>query len=111
MKADWSETGAKADASTPALRVDGGMSASDFTMQFLSDIINAPVERPHVLETTAMGAAWLAGHQAGLLPDMQAFADSWTAEARFDPTMAEEQREEKYIAWKRAVKATIGFAC
>src|SRR6056297_252483 len=104
MKADW------AGASRTALRVDGGMSASRFAMQFLSDIIGAPVERPHLLETTAMGAAWLAGRQSGLLPDMQTFAADWSAEARFDPAMPADTRDAKYTAWKKAVEATIGYA-
>ncbi|SHH29438.1 glycerol kinase GlpK [Marivita hallyeonensis] len=104
MKADWS------GSSETALRVDGGMSASDWTMQFLSNIIDAPVERPKVLETTAMGAAWLAGYKAGVLPDMEAFAAQWAVDARFDPDMSSEVRDGKYAAWKRAVDATIGFA-
>ncbi len=104
MTADWS------GASRTALRVDGGMSASRFAMQFLSDIIGAPVERPHLLETTAMGAAWLAGRQSGLLPDMQTFAADWSAEARFDPAMPADTRDAKYTAWKKAVEATIGYA-
>ncbi len=103
MAADWSGEG------RTALRVDGGMSASDWTMQFLSDIIGAPVERPRVLETTAMGAAWLAGQQAGVLPGMAEFAASWQVDARFDPQMEEATRAEKYGAWKKAVEATIGF--
>ncbi|MFC3613211.1 glycerol kinase GlpK [Lutimaribacter marinistellae] len=104
MAADWSGDG------TTALRVDGGMSASDWTMQFLSDIIGAPVERPRVLETTAMGAAWLAGQQAGVLPGMGDFAATWQTDARFDPAMDDARRNEKYAAWKRAVEATITFA-
>jgi len=70
------------DMGTPGeavLRVDGGMTASDWTMQFLADIIGAPVDRPKVLETTALGAAWLAGSRAGVYPDQQGFADSWAA--------------------------------
>ncbi len=104
MKADWS------GQSETALRVDGGMSASDWTMQFLSDIIDAPVERPKVLETTAMGAAWLAGYKAGVLPDMEAFAAQWAVDGRFEPDMPSEARDRKYAAWKRAIDATIGFA-
>ena len=104
MKADWDHAGES------ALRVDGGMSASDWTMQFLSDIIAAPVERPQVLETTAMGAAWLAGYKAGVLPDMVAFAAQWKVDGRFDPDMAANERDAKYAAWRRAVDATIGFA-
>ncbi|WP_136442576.1 glycerol kinase GlpK [Pacificoceanicola onchidii] len=103
MTADWP------GATQSTLRVDGGMSASSYAMQFLSDVIGAPVERPEVLETTAMGAAWLAGHQAGILPPMGDFAKGWSAEARFDPAMDASQRETKYAAWKRAVAATIDF--
>ncbi|MBV0911088.1 glycerol kinase GlpK [Anianabacter salinae] len=104
MQADWSGAG------DTALRVDGGMSASDWAMQFLSDILGAPVERPRVLETTAMGAAWLAGHKAEILPDMDSFAGSWAADARFTPQIDPDNREARYSAWKRAVNATIGFA-
>ncbi|CAM9935148.1 unnamed protein product, partial [Chrysoparadoxa australica] len=91
------------------LRVDGGMSASDWAMQFLSDIIGARVDRPEVLETTAMGAAWLAGHRAGLYPSQDAFAESWALERCFEPAMAEQTRAEKYGAWQRAVDATMRF--
>ena len=99
MRADWASDGDQ------ILRVDGGMSASDWTMQFLADIIGAPVDRPQVLETTAMGAAWLAGMQAGVYPDMEGFASGWALERRFEPAMATEARDEKYAAWKRAVAA------
>ena len=102
MHADW--TGANADAS---LRVDGGMSASDGAMQFLSDIIGAPVDRPRVLETTAIGAAWLAGMRAGLYPGQDEFAQSWRREKQFQPQMARDARDVKYAGWKRAVQATL----
>ena len=102
MHADWDDAGR-----TATLRVDGGMSGSDWTMQFLSDIIDAPVDRPAVLETTAMGAAWLAGQQAGLYPDMDAFADGWTADRTFSPAMDGKTRDNRYAAWKRAIVATI----
>ena len=104
MRADWTGAG------DTALRVDGGMSASAFTMQFLADIIDAPVERPRILETTAMGAAWLAGQRAGILPGMAEFAASWTADTRFEPKMEEGARAVRYAAWKRAVAATLSFA-
>ena len=74
MHSDWS-AGAKS-----VLRVDGGMVASDWTMQFLADILDAPVERPVVQETTALGAAWLAGHKAGVWPDAEGFAKLWKLE-------------------------------
>jgi len=101
MRADWRGAG------EAVLRVDGGMSASDWTMQFLSDIIDAPVDRPDVLETTALGAAWLAGMRAGLYPDMAGFAREWKLERRFEPAMDDAAREAGYAAWKRAVQATL----
>ncbi|QCO57717.1 glycerol kinase GlpK (plasmid) [Pseudorhodobacter turbinis] len=91
------------------LRVDGGMSASDWTMQFLSDIIDAPVDRPQELESTALGAAWLAGMHVGLYPDQEEFAKGWALDRQFLPVMAKDQRAEKYAAWKRAIKATMSF--
>ena len=107
MRADWAGQGAEARIGT--LRVDGGMSASDWAMQFLSDIIAAPVDRPEVLETTALGAAWLAGYKAGLYPDMNGFAESWALQRTFEPDMDESARKEKYAAWQRAVSATMAF--
>lgn len=104
MTADWQGSGARA-----TLRVDGGMSASDWAMQFLSDIIDAPVDRPKVLETTALGAAWLAGQRAGLYPDQTGFAANWALEKTFEPQMNAEDRDQKYAAWKRAVDATLRF--
>ena len=89
------------------LRVDGGMSASDFTMQFLSDILGAAVDRPKVLETTAMGAAWLAGQRAELYPGQAEFAATWALEHRFEPAMQAATRDAKFSAWKRAIAATI----
>ena len=99
MRADWDSD------SDQTLRVDGGMSASDWTMQFLADIIGAPVDRPHVLETTAMGAAWLAGMRADIYPGRDEFAKSWAREQRFEPAMTHDTREERYAAWTRAVAA------
>ena len=79
----------------------------DWAMQFLSDIIGAEVDRPKVLETTALGAAWLAGMKAGLYPDQESFAKSWALERRFKPSMVATDRDTKYAAWKRAVAATM----
>ncbi|KEP70520.1 glycerol kinase [Thioclava dalianensis] len=101
MQADW------ADDAPPTLRVDGGMTASDWTMQFLADILGAPVDRPEVLETTALGAAWLAGYKAGLYPGPEDFAKGWALERTFEPQMDADLREARHAAWKRAVKATI----
>ena len=103
MQADMGTDGAGA----ATLRVDGGMSASDFAMQFLSDIIGARVDRPKVLETTALGAAWLAGQKAGVYPDREAFAKGWALERSFTPAITEETRTARYAAWRRAVEATI----
>ncbi|ARC89106.1 glycerol kinase GlpK [Rhodovulum sp. MB263] len=99
MRADWSAEG------DTALRVDGGMSASDWAMQFLADILGAQVDRPKVLETTAMGAAWLAGQRAGLYPAMAEFGETWALERSFTPAMEADEREARYGRWKRAVAA------
>ena len=102
MQADWQGEGAR-----PTLRVDGGMTASDWTMQFLADILGAPVDRPRVLETTALGAAWLAGQRAGVYPDMDTFARDWALDRTFEPGMDETTRATKYATWKQAVAATL----
>lgn len=107
MQADWAAQGQPGEIAT--LRVDGGMSASDWAMQFLSDVIGASVDRPDVLETTALGAAWLAGQRAGIYPDMEGFAREWALDRRFETQMGEAAREEKYGAWQRAVQATLQF--
>ncbi|MDF3383980.1 MULTISPECIES: glycerol kinase GlpK [unclassified Sulfitobacter] len=107
MQADWAAQGQPGEIAT--LRVDGGMSASDWAMQFLSDVIGASVDRPDVLETTALGAAWLAGQRAGIYPDMEGFAREWALDRRFETQMDEAAREEKYGAWQRAVQATLQF--
>ena len=106
MSADWA-TSAQGSAARGVLRVDGGMVASDYAMQFLADIIGAPVDRPEVTETTALGAAWLAGMQIGLYPDQAGFAQSWALERKFTAQMSDEERAEKYSRWGRAVQATL----
>jgi len=100
MRADWP------DAGDAVLRVDGGLSANDWAMQFLSDMLGAPVDRPQGLETTALGAAWLAGMRAGVYPGLDGFAATWAREARFDPVMSAQERDGGYARWKRAVTAT-----
>ena len=104
MHADWQGEGVQ-----PTLRVDGGMTASDWTMQFLSDIIDAPVDRPEVLETTALGAGWLAGQRAGVYPGMDEFSKGWRVDRTFTPEMSSATRDRKYGAWKRAVDATMRY--
>lgn len=102
MRADWS--GATDDT---VLRVDGGMVASDWTMQYLANILNAPVDRPTILETTALGVAWLAGSRAGIWPDADGFAKTWAKDRRFKPEMDDAERERRYAGWQDAVKRTL----
>jgi glycerol kinase len=103
MQKDWkSQTARKT-----VLRVDGGMVASDWTMQRLADMLNAPVDRPEVLETTALGAAWLAASRAGLWPNAAGFAKSWALDQRFKPKMKEAVRRRKIAGWTDAVKRTL----
>jgi glycerol kinase len=104
MHQDW-PTAAKA-----VLRVDGGMVASDWTMQFLADSLDAVVERPTIPETTALGAAWLAGHKAGVWPDADGFARLWKLERAFSPRLGASERERKYAGWQRAVTAVLEAA-
>jgi glycerol kinase len=101
MQGDWKPSG------NTVLRVDGGMVASDWTMQFLADILDAPVDRPKILETTALGAAWLAGSQAGVWPDRKGFAAGWSLDRRFEPSMDGDTRERKYAGWLDAVSRTL----
>ena len=101
MRADWN-----GDVDV-TLRVDGGMSASDWAMQSLSDILGADVDRPVMQETTALGAAWLAGMRAGVYPDQAEFSQTWALDRQFTPQMAAEKRETAYAAWQRAVQAVI----
>lgn len=101
MRRDW---GAAAEG---VLRADGGMVASDWTMQFLADILGAPVDRPVVQETTALGAGYLAALQAGLCPAPQEFARSWRLQRRFTPAMGEAGREAAYRGWQDAVRRTL----
>ncbi len=102
MKKDWRGGGAKT-----VLRVDGGMVASDWTMQRLADILDAPVDRPTILETTALGAAWLAGSKAGAWPNRTGFAKTWALEKRFKPQIDAKARKTKLAGWKQAVRRTL----
>ena len=101
MQADW-----PAAVTDTVLRVDGGMAASDLTMQFVADILDAPVDRPGVMETTALGAAYLAGYAAGVCPDLPGFAARWRCERRFEPQMDAATRERKWAGWRDAVART-----
>ena len=101
MHRDW-----KGAAGT-VLRVDGGMVASDWMMQALADILDAPVDRPTILETTALGAAWLAGMQAGVWPSQRQFAKAWSREATFKPKMDQKTRRAKIKGWDDAIQRTL----
>ncbi|MBK8085759.1 MAG: glycerol kinase GlpK [Devosia sp.] len=101
MRRDWK------GATDTVLRVDGGMVGSDFTMQFLADMLNTPVDRPTILETTALGAAWLAGWKAGVWPDQQGFAARWALDRQFTPHMDEATRKRKFKGWRDAVRRTL----
>ena len=101
MQADWQQSG------DTVLRVDGGMVASDWTMQRLADILQSPVDRPIIAETTALGAAWLAGSRAGVWPDQQGFAASWQLDKNFAPQMPPSERDCKVAGWDNAVKRVL----
>ena len=101
MRRDWSGGG------ETVLRVDGGMVVSDWTMQRLADILAAPVDRPTIAETTALGAAWLAGSATGVWPDQDAFAASWQRDRRFEPQLDAAERTRCLDAWHDAVRRTL----
>lgn len=92
------------------LRADGGGAESDLLLQFQADILGVPVLRPAVTETTALGAAWLAGLAAGFWPDPAALARQWTLAARFEPDMSASEREERYGRWHEALRRARGWA-
>jgi glycerol kinase len=91
------------------LRVDGGAVSNNFLMSFQSDILNVPVERPAINETTALGAAYLAGLAVGYWKDQQEIAIQWSIDHSFEPNMSEEVRETLYNGWKKAVFAAMAF--
>lgn len=106
MHLDW-RSDTKTGSVETILRVDGGMVESDWTMQFLADILDAPIDRPTITETTALGAAWLAGMKAGVWPDMEGFAKAWKLDRQFSPQMNPQIRDKLYKSWKLAVQNTI----
>jgi glycerol kinase len=101
MRRDWGE------ARETVLRVDGGMTSSDWTMQFLADILDAPVDRPRIQETTALGAAYLAGMRAGLYPDPSRFAETWALDRRFKPAIDPATRAAKIARWRDFVARVL----
>ncbi len=101
MRADWHGGG------QTVLRVDGGMTASDWTMQAIADQLAAPVDRPEITETTALGAAYLAGLAVGTCPDPESFSKEWKRERRFVPQLEDAARQAAYAGWKDAVRRTL----
>lgn len=93
-----------------SLKVDGGASANNFLMQIQADIIDAPVKRPFCVETTAMGAAYLAGLAVGYWADKEEVRKNWAIDRTFEPVISQEEREERIKGWKRAVKCSYGWA-
>lgn len=105
MHQDWSpQTGPAGEAAV--LRVDGGMVASDWTMQRLADVLDAAVDRPVIQETSALGAAWLAARHAGLWPGEVGFAQAWQRSRRFQPAMSAHDRRTRLDGWRDAVART-----
>ena len=100
MAADMSAAGLGSPA---ALRVDGGMVVNDLFCQWLADLTGRPIERPQVVETTALGAAYLAGLGAGLYASLDEIAAGWRCERRFEPKISADERDAKYAGWKEAV--------
>jgi glycerol kinase len=100
------------DAATPLteLRVDGGAARNDLLMQFQADIAGVPVVRPEVTETTALGAAYLAGLAVGVWSGTDELERLWRAERRFEPGMSEDQRAQLMATWRRAVERARGWA-
>lgn len=93
-----------------ALKVDGGASANNYLMQTQSDIIDAPVQRPKCVETTAMGAGYLAGLAVGYWKDKADVRKNWAIERTFTPVISAEQRQSRLHGWNKAVKCALGWA-
>ncbi|MEX6634424.1 glycerol kinase GlpK [Hyphococcus lacteus] len=105
--ADLMNAIARDGAETKTLRVDGGMVANDWTMQFLADILNLPVERPKILETTALGVAYLAGLKVGIFQNIEEIAERWRLDARFQPAMSAEERAGNLSGWADALRRAL----
>ena len=101
MQSDWNQV---ADT---VLRVDGGMVASDWTMQRLADILQSPIDRPVIAETTALGAAWLAGSRAGIWSDQTGFAERWQLDRQFSPKMSAQERAYRVAGWDQAIRRIL----
>ena len=91
------------------LNVDGGMTASDLLMQFQADVLDVPVVRPTVAETTCLGAAYAAGLAVGFWPDLDVLRGKWEADARWEPALPAADRDRAYRLWRKAVDRTLGW--
>jgi glycerol kinase len=108
MYNDWTaSSNGISNTKNSILRVDGGMSVSCWTVQFLADILGTSVDRPEILETTALGVAWLAGMKTGFYPSKEEFSKNWVLEKRFEPSMEDSKREMLYAGWKDSVNRTL----
>ena len=105
LDAMQSDSGIKLDS----LKVDGGAVANNLIMQFQSDILDVPVDRPKVIETTALGASYLAGLAVGFWKSKEELVKNWQLQRRFEPSMDEKTRKEKYLGWLKAVRRTMNW--
>jgi glycerol kinase len=103
MRDDWRASAGMMNT----LRVDGGMAVSDWTMQRLADILGNTVDRPQIKETTALGAAYLAGLHTGFFPEPDRFLNHWRLERRFEPRMDTKERARKLADWSAAVRRLL----
>ena len=92
-----------------ALKVDGGAAANDLLMQFQADVLDVPVVRPTVAETTCLGAAYAAGLAVGFWPDTDTLRAKWRADRRWEPGMPAESREHGHRQWRTAVERSFGW--
>jgi len=100
---------ADSQESLKSLRVDGGATKSDFLMQFQSDILGIPVERPKITEMAALGAAYLAGLGVGYWESISDLENNWILDKKYEPKMTEDKRNALYTGWKEAVKRSLGW--
>jgi glycerol kinase len=107
LEAMASDMGAAGLGRPEALRVDGGMVVNDLFCQWLANLTGCPIERPQVVETTALGAAYLAGTGAGIYGSLDAVAAAWRCERRFEPAISQDERDQRYEGWKQAVRRVL----
>ena len=91
------------------LKVDGGASANDFLMEFQSDILDASIRRPRCIETTALGAAYLAGLSVGFFKNEDEIKDNWQLDTTFESSISPAKRDSLLMGWRRAVKCAINY--